>query len=101
MTEENGRIKPHDINAEAAILSAMIVDSGIVAHCLEKIQKEHFNKQSHKIIFETIRKLFDESIEIDIITLIDRLKQDDNLAKVGGKAFINELSDVVLSGANI
>ncbi|HCX72932.1 MAG TPA: replicative DNA helicase [Candidatus Cloacimonas sp.] len=101
MTEESGRIKPQDINAEAAILSAMIVDSGIVAHCLEKIRKDHFSKTSHQIIFETIRSLFDEGIEIDIITLIDRLKQDNNLAKVGGKAFINELSDVVISGANI
>lgn len=101
MNDSSQRIKPQDINAEAAILSAMIVDSGIVAHCLEKIDTEHFDKESHKIIFKTIKQLFSDNIEIDILTLIDRLKQDNNLAKVGGKAFINDLSDVVISGANI
>jgi len=92
---------PHDLNAEAAVLSAMMIDNFVVARALEKLDEEHFYHSPHKIIFTTIKELFEENIEIDIITLIDRLRQKRSLEKVGGEAFINDLSDMVLSGANI
>ncbi len=92
---------PNDINAEAAVLSAMMIDNFVVSRAIELLEEEHFYRTAHKIIFKTILDLFEENIEIDIITLIDRLKQNGTLEKVGGENFINELSDVVLSGANI
>ena len=93
--------KANDINAEAAVLSAMMIDNFVVSRAIELLEEEHFYRTAHKIIFKTILDLFEENIEIDIITLIDRLKQNGTLEKVGGENFINELSDVVLSGANI
>ena len=92
---------PNDINAEAAVLSAMMIDNFVVSKAIELLDEEHFYRTAHKIIYKTLLDLFEENIEIDIITLIDRLKQNGTLEKVGGENFINELSDVVLSGANI
>ena len=92
---------PNDINAEAAVLSAMMIDNFVVSKAIELLDEEHFYRTNHKIIYKTLLDLFEENIEIDIITLIDRLKQNGTLEKVGGENFINELSDVVLSGANI
>jgi len=92
---------PNDINAEAAVLSAMMIDNFVVSKAIELLDEEHFYRTTHKIIYKTLLDLFEENIEIDIITLIDRLKQNRTLEKVGGENFINELSDVVLSGANI
>ncbi|HHE38017.1 MAG TPA: replicative DNA helicase [Candidatus Cloacimonetes bacterium] len=92
---------PNDINAEAAVLSAMMIDNFVVSKAIELLDEEHFYRTAHKIIYKTLLDLFEENIEIDIITVIDRLKQNGTLEKVGGENFINELSDVVLSGANI
>ena len=100
MAEEQVRQKPNDINAEAAVLSAMMLDNFVLAKAIENLETDHFYRKTHQIIFRNIVELFQQNIEVDIITLIDRLKTNVELEKVGGEAFINELSDVVMSGAN-
>jgi replicative DNA helicase len=95
------RMLPQDINAEAAVLSAMIVDNNSVPKALELLEENFFYKSAHKMIFKAMQALFEQNVEIDIITLIDKLHKDANLDKCGGKIYLNELSDIVLSGANI
>ncbi|MCF7859056.1 MAG: replicative DNA helicase [Candidatus Cloacimonetes bacterium] len=101
MAKKYERQVPNDINAEAAVLSAMMIDNYSVAKAIEMLDVDHFYRKAHQIIFKTICELFNDNIEIDIITLIDKLKTTKQIDKIGGESFINELSDVVLSGANI
>jgi len=94
------RSLPADINAEAAILSAMLIDSDVVSKGIEKIKEEFFYRNAHKQIFRTMQELFNESIEIDPLTLINRLERNNILEKVGGIPYINEIADFVVSSAN-
>jgi len=91
---------PVDYNAEAAILSAMLIDSNVVSKGIEMIKEEYLAKPAHKTILRTIRELFNESIETDSLTLIDRLQRNNQLEKVGGLPYISELVDFVVSSAN-
>ncbi|HPR17880.1 MAG TPA: replicative DNA helicase [Candidatus Cloacimonadota bacterium] len=100
MADRVERQLPNDINAEAAVLSAMMMDNFVVAKAIENLEPDNFYRKAHEIIFRNIVELFEANIEVDIITLIDRLRTNSELEKVGGESFINELSDVVLSGAN-
>ncbi len=100
MAKRLERQLPNDINAEAAVLSAMMIDNYVVAKAIENLDSDHFYRKAHEIIFRNIVELFEQNIEVDIITLIDKLKTNNELEQVGGESFINELSDVVLSGAN-
>ncbi len=112
MPERVERTLPKDLNAEAAVLSAMLIDPSAVAKAIEKLGEEHFYHSPHKYIFRAISELFEENTEIDVITLMNRLERTEVktrkgtetanlLEKAGGKQYIIELSDVVLSGANI
>ncbi|MDP8204358.1 MAG: replicative DNA helicase [Candidatus Tenebribacter mawsonii] len=101
MAKRIERQVPNDINAEAAVLSAMMIDTYSVAKAIEMLDVTHFYRKSHQTIFKTICELFESNIEIDIITLIDKIKTAKQLEEIGGESFINELSDVVLSSANI
>jgi replicative DNA helicase len=92
---------PCDLNAEAAVLSAMMIDNSSVARVVESIKENHFYKSAHKIVYRAIIDLFDANIEVDIITLMHKLEEKNELNKVGGKLYLNELSDVVLSSANV
>ncbi len=94
------RSLPADINAEAAILSAMLIDSDVVSKGIEKIREEFFYRNAHKQIYRTMQELFNESIEIDPLTLINRLERNNLLEKVGGIPYINEIADFVVSSAN-
>ncbi len=98
---DNIRTLPSDFNAEAAVLSAMIIDNNCIPSVLEKLEEKHFYKNPHKYLFKAIKKLFEEDVQIDLITLSDKLKQLNLLDKVGGEQFIIEISEVVLSSANV
>ncbi|MCK9328375.1 MAG: replicative DNA helicase [Candidatus Cloacimonetes bacterium] len=101
MQESLERTLPSDVNAETAVLSAMMIDNYSVAKGIEIVQEHHFYKTAHRIIFRCITDLFNDNIEVDIITITNRLEDTGQLEKIGGRAYINELSDIVLSSANI
>ncbi|MBT3169706.1 MAG: replicative DNA helicase [Candidatus Cloacimonetes bacterium] len=100
MASKINRQLPSDINAEAAVLSAMMIDNYIVARAVEMFDDENFYRPAHKKIFQAMRELFNNNTEADIITIIDHLKMKGDLEKIGGESFVNELSDVVMSTAN-
>ncbi|GAB1468095.1 replicative DNA helicase [Candidatus Cloacimonadota bacterium] len=99
-TKISERSLPADINAEAAILSAMLIDSNVVSKAIEKVKEEFFYRSAHKIMYRTMEELFNESIEIDALTLINRLERNNQLEKIGGIPYVNEITDFVVSSAN-
>ncbi len=91
---------PADINAEAAVLSAMIIDSDVVSKGIEKLKEAYFYRLAHKLIMRNISELFNDGIEVDPLTLINRLERNNHLEKIGGIPYINEIADFVVSSAN-
>ncbi len=100
VTKVSERSLPTDLNAEAAILCAMIIDSTVVSKGIEMIQEEYLSRTANKLIFRTICELFDEGVEIDALTLVSRMQRNDTLEKAGGIPYINEVSSFVVSAAN-
>ncbi|HQF67599.1 MAG TPA: replicative DNA helicase [Candidatus Cloacimonadota bacterium] len=94
------RSLPADVNAEAAILSAMLIDSGVVSKGIELIKEEYLSRSANKLIFRTICELFNEGVEIDTLTLVDRMQRNNILGKSGGIPYINDVANVVVSSAN-
>ena len=101
MEENSLKVLPHSLEAESGILSAMMINNHNVAVAIEKLQEWDFYKNSHRLIFRAISELFQENIEVDIITIADKLKSMGSLETIGGLAFLNQISDVVMSGGNL
>jgi len=99
--KDDVKIPPHDVNAEGAVLSAMLLEDWAVARGIELIQEEYFYKPAHKFIFRAICSIFEQGKEIDLITIINELKRQGNFEKVGGTAYLTEIQDVVSSAASI
>ena len=66
---EIGKIPPHDIEAEQAVLGAMLTDKDAVIESLEVLNKDDFYREDNKIIFEAIFNLYNKAEPIDIITV--------------------------------
>ncbi len=101
MEEKSLKLLPHNLEAESGILSAMMINNQNVAIAIEKLREKDFYKQAHRTIFKAIQELFHENTEVDIITIADKLKSMAMLEPIGGIAFLNQLSDVVMSGGNL
>jgi replicative DNA helicase len=91
----------YDLNAEAAILSAMMIDSYAASQVITEMEADYFYRGAHKIIYNTMLDMYRRNVGIDMLTLISELKRTDKLDRVGGEAFINDLSDMVMTAANM
>lgn len=95
------RVPPYSQEAEIAVLGAMLIDKDVIPKVLEALDKTDFYSEVHSIIFEAIRDMHLNNIDVDFITLTDYLKKKKLLEKIGGAGFITSLVDLVTTSANI
>lgn len=95
------RIPPQSVEAEQAVLGAMLLSHDAVIVAMEKLQFQDFYRDVHRIIFEAMEHLHRENKEIDVITLPDELKRMKKLDDVGGLEYVLNLPNLVGSAANI
>lgn len=91
---------PNNPDAEANVLSAMLLSNEVVEEALIELLPDDFYRPMNKALFETMHDMYDRSMPIDSITLIDYLNSENKLQEVGGEAYILELMGQTLSLVN-
>ena len=66
---ELGKIPPHDIEAEQAVLGSMLTDKDAVATAIETLKAEDFYREDNRAIYDAILTLYSKPEPIDIITV--------------------------------
>jgi len=92
---EVGKIPPHDIEAEQAVLGSMLTDQDAVVDAIEILKPEDFYRDDNRYIYEAILNLYNKSEPIDIITLKSELISTGKFEAVGGYEYIALLPDKV------
>ena len=95
------RIPPQNVEAEQAVLGAMMLDHNAVIAAMEKLTPNDFYREVHRIIFEAMEHLHHDNKEIDVITLPEELRRMKKLDDVGGIEYILSLPNLVATAANI
>ena len=98
---ELGKIPPHDIDAEQAVLGSMLTDRDAVNAAIETLKEDAFYRDDNRVIFQAIVNLYSKSEPIDIITLKDELESMDKFEQVGGYEYLANLPDKVPTTANV
>lgn len=94
------QLPPHSIESEMALLGAMILDANVIGEVLVTVKgAEEFYKPAHGAIFQSILELYDKHNvhQIDMVTLVDRLRDKGVLAEVGGPDYLAQLMEGVPS----
>lgn len=95
------KVPPHDIEAERAVLGALLLNWGAMGDVIGKLRPERFYSLQNQVIFEALTELFSHNIQGDTLTLVDQLRKNNKLEQAGGTAYIASLTDTVPSSANI
>ncbi len=95
------RIPPQAIDAEMAVLGAMLLDGEAVTDALEILKPEHFYKEAHQKIFAAMKTLVERSQAVDIVTLSEELKKNNLLTQLGGEVYLTQLVDKVATSAHV
>lgn len=92
---------PHNIDAEQNVLGSVFIDQNTVKTISDVLSRDDFYNRRHRIIYGAILELFEDHIDIDYTTLIDRLETQGLLADAGGSDYILGLSDTTPSIMNL
>ena len=90
----------HNTQAEQTILGAILLDKNIIYE-VESLSSNVFYNEAHRIIFNRMLELHKKGVVIDIITLIDKLKINNELEAIGGIAYLTSLGTIVPTTSNI
>jgi len=96
-----GHLQPQALDAEQAVLGALLVDKNAYAIVCEILQPESFYEQRNQMVYQAIQNLNIAQKPVDIITVPQQLAKDGNIEAVGGVPYIIELSSRVASSANV
>jgi replicative DNA helicase len=98
---ETGKLPPQAPELEEAVLGALMLEKEALTSVIDILREEAFYKESHQKIFAAIKRLFERSEPIDILTVTNELKRNDELELVGGAYYISQLTSKIASSANI
>jgi replicative DNA helicase len=96
-----GRVPPHDLDAEAAVLSAIMIDTMAMDKVLEFLKPEHFYSEAHRRIYEACLELKQVGQPVDIVQVGTWLKNRERIAQVGGMAYLTEVLNAAPAVANV
>ena len=94
------RTPPHDLDAEASLLSAVFINNDVLMDITDILTPDDFYKGAHKKIFRVILNLASQEEPADLVTVAHALKQKDELESIGGAAYLASISDAAPVAVN-
>lgn len=91
---------PQSIDAEASLLSAVLIDGRIMDELADSVSPADFYRTAHRLIFEGMLALSEKKEPIDLVTLADLLKKKNALKAAGGGVYLSRLLDAVPAAAH-
>jgi replicative DNA helicase len=89
---------PANVEAEAALLGALMLDNRLVEDVGLKLKPHHFHEELHGRIYDSILKLTDKNMVANPVTLRPMFEADEAMKQVGGAAYLASLTG---SGATL
>ncbi len=98
---EDDRPLPQDLDAERAVLGAILLDNRALNIAVERLKRQDFLLNQHRRIFQHMIALGQAQQGIDLITLTDQLHRSGELEATGGAAYLAQLVDGVPHVTNV
>ena len=96
-----GKLPPQAVDLEEAVLGALMLEKDALSVVIDIVKMESFYNDAHQKIFEAITNLFQKSSPVDLLTVTAELRKMGSLEIIGGAYYLTQLTDRVVSAANI
>ncbi|GIX39069.1 MAG: replicative DNA helicase [Silanimonas sp.] len=95
------RVPPHSIDAEQAVLGALMLDPQALEKVVGVLSHTDFYRRDHQLIFKAISELAEKNRPYDAVTLGEWFEAHALADQVGGTAYLVELAQTTPSAANV
>ena len=90
-------IPPQSLEAEQSILGGIMVNREIAATVLSDLRADEFYQPKHAAIYEAASSLFVAGVEVDLVSVADRLTNSGKIDMAGGVGYLASLTDMIPS----
>lgn len=97
----SSKTPPHNLEAEEAILAAILIDNQSLNPCMEILKSEDFYKQGHRLIYQNMLHLSEKGEPVDLVTLSAALQSRGVLEQAGGASYLSHLVDSIPVPGNV
>ncbi len=101
LSNQLGKLPPQAVEIEEVVLGALMLERDALSTVIDILKPGSFYRDAHKLIYEAIVELFNNTEPVDIKTVVHQLRKTGNLEVVGGAYYIAGLTTKVNSAANI
>ena len=92
---------PHSSEAEQAVLGSMLIDARCIPEVIDKLRPDDFYGQRNRELYETIYSMFNYSLTIDPLTVLDHMKQNGYDQDATVWDYLLELMRITPTAANV
>ena len=92
---------PHSIEAEQSVLGAMLIDARCIPDVVEALTGEDFYLKANREIYETIYSMFNFSLTIDPVTVLENMRKNGVYDENVSRNYILQLMDTTPTAANV
>ena len=98
--EADTLVPPHDLDAERAVIGAMLVSEAAVSVVGETLAAEDFYSETHRVLYGTMMRLYSRGEPIDQLTLTNELRSVGEFDRIGGRSYVFRLVESVPTAVN-
>lgn len=95
------KMLPQSLEAEQAVLAAMFNDRDAILEAIPLLKESDFYRHNHGVLFATMRKMNEQNVPVDLVTITAQLDKDGNLEKAGGIAYVAQIANSIGNAANV
>ena len=92
---------PHSVEAEQAVLGSILIDPRCVSEVIDKLRPEDFYIRQNREIYETVYSMFNYSLTIDPVTVLENMRQNGCYDEKQSRGYILQLMDTTPTAANV
>ena len=92
---------PHSTEAEQAVLGSMLIDARCVPEVIDQLRPDDFYVKQNREIYETIYSMFNYSLTIDPVTVLENMKQNGVYDENTSRGYLLQLMDTTPTAANV
>ena len=95
------RRPPHNVEAERAVIGAMMLNADAIMVCSELLTSDEFYQQQYGIIFDALVEMYKDGVGADLVTLQNKLREKEVTPELYSVEYLGELLASVPTSANV
>ena len=92
---------PHSTEAEQAVLGSMFIDESCIPEVVTALKPEDFYLRQNREIYETIYRMVELSASIDLVTVLDQMRQNGTFKENITDRYVMQLMEITPTAANV